>query len=117
MGAAISNSVIHGVFSAGLTLNTLLKEQVLSLTSSLLRKTDLRLTAKALGLPTAMGIKETWQVIKGHLISLNQEPGLVQVIPQERKRVALDLRLYLVDQTGVFAQANTAKVAPEHSEQ
>ena len=45
---------------------------------------------------TTAGVEETQQLIEGQLISMNREPGLVQVILQERKRVALDLRLLVI---------------------
>ena len=79
--------------------------QLYPLNSSRLKRAHLKLTAEALGLPTAAGVEETRQLIEGHIIS-NREPGLVQVIVQERKRVTLSLRLYLVDQAGVFAEAH-----------
>ena len=66
------------------TLDALPEGQVFSLISSRLRRTHLHLTEEALHLPTTAG------VVKGQLISMNQEPGPVQVILQERKRVALD---------------------------
>ena len=97
------------------TLDALPEGQVFSLSSSRLRKTHLCLAAEVLRLPTTMGVEETRQLIEGQLISMNREPGLVQVILQERKRVALDLRLYLVDQAGVFAQASAAKDTSEET--
>ena len=58
-------------------------------------------------MPTGAGAEETRQLIEGHIISINREPGLAQVIVQERRRVMLGLKLYLVDQSGVFAEAHT----------
>ena len=81
--------------------------QLFSLSSARLKKAHLKLTAEALGLPTGAGAEETRQLIEGHIISINREPGLVQVIVQERRRVMLGLKLYLVDQSGVFAEAHT----------
>ena len=37
----------------------------------------------------------------------NREPGLVQVVIQEKNRVTLGLKLYLVDQTSVLAEVYT----------
>ena len=58
-------------------------------------------------MPLGAGAEETRQLVKGHLISINREQGLVQVIVQEKRRVTLGLKLYLVDQTGFFAEAHT----------
>ena len=81
--------------------------QLFSLNSARLKRARLKLTAEALGLPTGAEAEETRQLIEGHIISINREPGLVQVIVQERRRVTQSLRLYLVDQAGVFAEAHT----------
>ena len=81
--------------------------QLFSLSSARLKRAHLKLTAEALGVPTGAGAEETRQLIEGHIISINREPGLVQVIVQERRRVMLGLELYLVDQSGVFAEAHT----------
>ena len=77
-----------------------------SLNSARLKRAHLKLVAEALGLPTGAGVEETRQLIEGHIISTNREPGLVQVIVREMRRVRLSQRIYLVDQTGVFAEAD-----------
>ena len=91
--------------------------QLFPLNSSRLKRSHLKLVTEALGLPTGAGAEETRQLIEGSLISDNREPGLVQVIVQERRRVTLSQKVYLVDVSGVFAEASTAEDCPSEETQ
>ena len=46
--------------------------QLYALNSVRLRRTHLKLTAEALGLPLGAGAEETRQLVEGHLISINR---------------------------------------------
>ena len=89
--------------------------QLYSLNSARLKRQHLKLTAEALGLPVGAGAEETRQLVEGHLISIGKEPGLVQVLVQDSRRVTQKLRLYLVDQAGVFAEAGSTEECPRES--
>ena len=70
-------------------LTDLPEGQLYSLNSVRLKRAHFKLTVEALGVPTVVGAVETRQLVEDHLTTVGREPGLIQVIIQEKKRVTL----------------------------
>ena len=88
------------------------------LNSRRLRTVHLQLLAQTLGLPTTnISTEEVRQLIDGALLGRKREPRNCQVVVQERRETVSCIRLFLLDQTGVFHQSTPSYIPlPEGEE-
>ena len=84
----------------------LLEGKTFPLNSKRLLAFHIQLIAQRLGLPTKASTEELRQLIDGQLGEAEHEPQNVQVIVQEVAGV--ELRVYLMDGTGVFEECGPA---------